>query len=152
MAANLIADSRPLAFEHPLSGNAVYLDLAAPVRAAEHRRAAALLSAAGVDRETVAQHLLAADPVGEPWATAALADAGEAALARGAPDAAVRYLRRALDERPEPVVRAAARSHPRQRPCAPRRPRGGLEPGQALPSSWPVPSPAPESSRPVSTR
>ena len=106
VAANLIADSRPLAFEHPLVRNAVYLDLAAPVRAAEHRRAAALLSAAGVDRETVAQHLLAADPVGEPWATAALADAGEAALARGAPDAAVRYLRRALDERPEPVVRA----------------------------------------------
>ena len=106
VAANLIADSRPLVFEHPLLRTAVYLDVAAPVRAAEHGRAAALLSAAGVDRETVAQQLLAADPVGEPWATAALAEAGEAALARGAPDAAVRYLRRALDERPEPVVRA----------------------------------------------
>jgi len=107
IAAGVLADAQPLAFVHPLLRSAVYLDLAEPVRAAEHGRAAALLHGSNAGAEAVSHHLLAAEPVGEAWALAALTDAARTALARGAPESAVAYLRRALQERPERSERAA---------------------------------------------
>src|SRR5262249_22659824 len=106
VAAGVLADRRPLAFEHPLVRSAVYLDMPAAVRASEHARAAALLHEVGARADQVAGQLLAAEPVGEEWAVAALAEAGHTALARGAPESAVPYLRRALAEAPGPALRA----------------------------------------------
>lgn len=105
VAAGVLADRDRLAFEHPLLRTAVYLDLPAPVRAAEHRRAAALLRGAGAGPEPVAAHLLAAGPGADPWAPALLGAAAHSALQRGSPDSAVVYLRRALAEGPEPALR-----------------------------------------------
>jgi DNA-binding CsgD family transcriptional regulator len=101
IAAGVLGDSPSLTFAHPLLRAAVYLDIPAPVRVAEHGRAAAVLHAANAPVEAVAHHLLAAEPVGEEWALVALSEAGRTALARGAPDSAVPYLRRALRERPD---------------------------------------------------
>jgi uncharacterized protein HemY len=67
------------------------------------RRAAELVAG---DPEEAAVHLLATAPSGDRQTVAALRAAGRAAQARGAPDSAVRYLRRALAEPPEPAVRA----------------------------------------------
>ena len=106
VASGVLADERRLAFEHPLLRTAVYLDLPAPARAAEHRRAAVVLREAGAGPETIAGHLLAAGPGGEGWAPAVLAAAAESALRRGSPDSCVVYLRRALAEEPEPTLRA----------------------------------------------
>jgi DNA-binding CsgD family transcriptional regulator len=99
IAAGVFADRVPLAFEHPLIRSAVYSDVPAPVRAAEHGRAAALLRHDGAGSEAVARHILKAERVGEPWAEEALSDAARRALARGTPESAAAFLRRALGER-----------------------------------------------------
>ena len=101
IAAGVLADRQPLTFEHPLMRSAVYSDVPAPVRAAQHGRAAALLRNDGAGSEAVARHVLKAEPVGEPWADEVLSDAARRALARGAPESAAAFLRRALDERPD---------------------------------------------------
>jgi DNA-binding CsgD family transcriptional regulator/tetratricopeptide (TPR) repeat protein len=98
IAAGVLADEPALSFAHSLLRTAVYLELPAPVRAAEHRRAAALLQATGARPELVAHHLLLAEPVGAAWALAALHEAGELAIDQGAPESAAAYLRRALEE------------------------------------------------------
>jgi DNA-binding NarL/FixJ family response regulator len=105
VAAGVLADRDRLAFEHPLLRTAVYLDLPGPARAAEHRRAAALLRGAGAGPEAVSAHLLAAGPGADPWAPALLGAAAESALQRGSPDSAVVYLRRALAEGPDQLLR-----------------------------------------------
>jgi ATP/maltotriose-dependent transcriptional regulator MalT len=71
-----------------------------------HARAARALHAEGAGAEAVAAHLLAADPVGDGWAAQRLVEAGNVARDRGAAGAAVRYLRRALEEPIEPGERA----------------------------------------------
>jgi DNA-binding CsgD family transcriptional regulator len=98
--ARLLSDSQPLAFVHPLVREAVLSEVPAPRRAADHARAARLLSDDGADADTVAAQLLLAEPRGDGWAVAALRDAAAEALGRGAPEAAVSYLRRALREPP----------------------------------------------------
>jgi hypothetical protein len=83
VAANLIADSRPLVFEHPLLRTAVYLDVAAPVRAAEHAALPRCSRLPGsIGRRSPSSS--SPPPGRRAWATAALAEAGEAALARSA--------------------------------------------------------------------
>ena len=76
------------------------------MRAAEHGRAAELLSCSDAPAETVAHHLLLAEPVGEAWAIRALRESARTAIKRGVPESASTYLRRALEESPEPIVRA----------------------------------------------
>jgi DNA-binding CsgD family transcriptional regulator len=98
---------RPLRFAHPLVRNAVYQDVPAGRRALAHERAAAVLRAAGAEPERVAVHLLAADPNGAPAVVDTLVAAAQRALDRAAPEAAVRYMRRALDEPPAPEQRPA---------------------------------------------
>jgi DNA-binding CsgD family transcriptional regulator len=100
VASRLLSDSRPLAFVHPLVRAAVLSDISEPERAVAHARAARLLSDDGASSDTVAAHLLLAEPGEDAWVVSELRAAAAAALARGAADAAVRYLRRALREPP----------------------------------------------------
>jgi DNA-binding CsgD family transcriptional regulator len=105
--ARLIEDARPLRFVHPIVRNAIYRDLTSSERAAAHRRAARLLMADAAPGELVAPQLVLADPSGDPAAVHALRDAAAGALARGAPDAAVAWLTRALAEPPPAGTRAS---------------------------------------------
>ncbi|HJT04782.1 MAG TPA: AAA family ATPase [Pseudonocardiaceae bacterium] len=107
LTAELLAESRPLRFIHPLVHSAVYEQLAPGARAQAHARAARLLMREGAGNEQVAAQLLLCEPVGDPDAVHALRAAAAAALAGGAPDTAVGYLRRALAEPPTGSVRAA---------------------------------------------
>ncbi len=104
--AVVFAEGEPLHFVHPIVRSAIYEDIAAGERQSLHARAARLLSAEGAEPEVVATHLLACDPDGEAATLATLREAADAALARGAPEAAARYLRRALLENLTNDVRA----------------------------------------------
>jgi tetratricopeptide (TPR) repeat protein len=106
VTAELFAVDRPLRFVHPLVRSAVYEQLPSGMRSQAHARAAGLLAGEGVEPELVAVQLLACEPAGDADAAQALRMAA-AALARGAPETAVTYLRRALAEPPTEAVRAA---------------------------------------------
>ncbi|HEY7202613.1 MAG TPA: AAA family ATPase [Candidatus Dormibacteraeota bacterium] len=97
-AAAILRAGRPCAFAHPLVRSAALATLAEGERAALHRRAAELLARRGAEPVEVARHLADADPVGEPWAAAALCAAADGALRHGDPAAAAGWLRRALAE------------------------------------------------------
>jgi DNA-binding CsgD family transcriptional regulator len=97
-AAGLLAGELPLRFAHPLLGAAVEADLSPARRASAHRRAAVLLDADHTRAEEAMVHLLRAEPAGDPWAVERLCAAATRALDRGAPDAAVALLERALAE------------------------------------------------------
>jgi DNA-binding CsgD family transcriptional regulator len=88
----------PLAFAHPIVRAAVEQSLSEGERGRAHARVAALLEAGGAPAEQVAVHVLAAPRAGDAGTVALLRAAARQALARGAPDVAVTYLRRALDE------------------------------------------------------
>jgi DNA-binding CsgD family transcriptional regulator len=96
--AGLLAGELPLRFIHPLLGAAVEADLSPARRASAHRRAAVLLDADHARADEAMVHLLRADPAGDPWAVERLCAAATRALDRGAPDAAVALLERALAE------------------------------------------------------
>ncbi|MFL5820396.1 MAG: LuxR C-terminal-related transcriptional regulator [Solirubrobacteraceae bacterium] len=97
-AAAILAPGRPLDFVHPVVRTAIYAEIPEAERAHMHARAARLLSGLGGQPERVAAHLLAADPRADPWVISVLCDAARDSLARGAPDGAVAYLRRAIRE------------------------------------------------------
>lgn len=103
----ILGEQRPLDFVHPIVRRAIYSAISPSERALLHRRAARLLQDAGGSPETIAGHLLSTDPEGASWTVAALRGAAARALERGAPDAAVAYLRRALAEPPARSVQAA---------------------------------------------
>jgi DNA-binding NarL/FixJ family response regulator len=107
LAANsILAGGTPLRFAHPLLRAAVYDQIPDGERALAHARAARLLAAESSPAEAVAGQLLHAEPLAEEWAVEALRAAASEALARGAPQAAVPYLRRALLEPLDPPTRA----------------------------------------------
>jgi hypothetical protein len=56
-----------------------------------------LLAANGVEREVAADHLLLSGPTHEAWALGVLHEAGRAAARKGAPAAALHYLRHAAE-------------------------------------------------------
>jgi DNA-binding CsgD family transcriptional regulator len=107
VTAELLAEGRPLRFVHPLVRSAVYEQIPSGMRSQAHARAAELLAGEGVEPEQVAVQLLACEPADDADAVQALRVAAAAALARGAPETAVTYLRRALAEPPAESVRAA---------------------------------------------
>jgi DNA-binding CsgD family transcriptional regulator/tetratricopeptide (TPR) repeat protein len=107
VAAGILAARRPLEFVHPVVRTAVAEQLSPPERARRHLAAAHLLERDGGDAERLAPHLLAADARADAWVVETLAAAAERSIAHGAPDAAVRYLRRALDEPPSADARPA---------------------------------------------
>ncbi len=106
IAAHLIFDTRPFGFVHPLVRAAVVTDIPVLRRAAMHLQAARVLDADGAEADGVAAQLLLAESAGDPWVVGKLRAAASAALGRGAPDAAARYLSRALDEPPSQEDRA----------------------------------------------
>ena len=81
----------------------VYDDMAPSLRAAMHAQAARELIAEG--REGAAAHLIATDAASDRWVVEQLEAAAQRAMAQGAPDAAARFLARALAEPPPPDMR-----------------------------------------------
>ena len=99
-AADLLTGGRALSFSHPIVAEALTAELPPSRLAAMHGRAADLLVADGAGPERVSLHLLSTEPYGEPARVDVLRSAAREALARGAPELAVSYLRRALAEPP----------------------------------------------------
>jgi DNA-binding CsgD family transcriptional regulator len=104
--AGLLAPGRPLTFAHPLVRASVYGAMPSGERAAAHRAAASLLEGAGMEPERLAEHLLAAEPAGDPAVVERLLAVSRSASARGAAESTAAYLRRALAEPPAPEQRA----------------------------------------------
>jgi DNA-binding CsgD family transcriptional regulator len=96
--AGLLHDGLPVAFAHPVLRSTVYADIPAAERADLHARAASLLDESGAEADLIAAQLLLAAPAGEGHVVAKLRAAAGAAVARGAAETAVAYLRRALAE------------------------------------------------------
>ena len=103
---DVLVPTRPLAFVHPLVQNAIYEAIPPSERSLMHAAAARLLAAEGTSPDHVATHLLKAEPAGDPLVVQRLVDAAAEASARGAPELAAIYLRRALDEPPAVSRRA----------------------------------------------
>jgi DNA-binding CsgD family transcriptional regulator len=97
-AEGILTGGAQLGFVHPIVRAAVYEDLPIAVREREHSRIARCLAGAGAKPAQVAAHLLAIQPADDSWAAEQLRAAGSSALAEGAAEVAVRYLRRAADE------------------------------------------------------
>ena len=106
-AQAIFDDGSPPRFAHPLVRNAIYLDMSVGERSGAHARAAALLRERKVSSERLATQLLATEARGERATAEALLEAGEQALAAGAPRSSIAYLSRALREPPPPELRAA---------------------------------------------
>lgn len=104
-AAGLLDPAQPLAFSHPIVREAIAAEIPLSRRAALNLHAAELLAREGAASDRIAAHLKAAEPYGERWVVDALRVAAGKALARGAPEAAVSYLRRALAEPPPAELR-----------------------------------------------
>jgi class 3 adenylate cyclase/DNA-binding CsgD family transcriptional regulator len=87
-------------FAHPVVRAAIYEAIGPVERADAHRRAAGILAETGAEPEQIASHLLLVRPAADPFVGAVLREAARGALARGAADTSVVYLRRALAEPP----------------------------------------------------
>ena len=107
--AGMLAEERPLRFAHPLLREAVRAELPLARREQLHARAAELMLREGARPEDVAHHLLNGPRAGSAATVVALRAAATSAMGRGAPEAAVTYLARALVEPPGADVQAALR-------------------------------------------
>ncbi|MEU4040797.1 AAA family ATPase [Streptomyces antibioticus] len=87
-----------LDFVHPLVREAIYEDMGIVRRIDAHRDAVALLRAAGAPLEHAASHLLLIPPEHSTAHAQVLWSAAEEAMRRGAPAAALGYLRRCRQE------------------------------------------------------
>jgi DNA-binding CsgD family transcriptional regulator len=102
-----ILEARPeLRFRHGIVRASIYAGLSPRARAGAHVQAARALAAADAPAERTAAHLLEAQRLGEHWALDALWEAGRSALTGGRVEPGIAYLRRALDEDPDPVQRS----------------------------------------------
>jgi DNA-binding CsgD family transcriptional regulator len=104
-AAGILEAGRPLRFVHPIVRAGVEADLTPGERAGLHAAAAGCLANEGASAHHIAAHLLATDPAGDDRVVDSLVSAARAAIANGAPDSAVAYLRRALAEPPSERLR-----------------------------------------------
>jgi DNA-binding CsgD family transcriptional regulator len=104
-AAGVLEHGRPLRFVHPIIQAAAEAHLSPSKRSGLHEAAAHRLAAEGGSQHSIAVHLLATDPAGDDWIVDSLLLAARAAIANGAPDSAVAYLRRALAEPPSARLR-----------------------------------------------
>ncbi|MFF8610458.1 ATP-binding protein [Streptomyces sp. NPDC015346] len=93
-------------FFHPLIATAVYRSIPPGVRVGMHGMAARALLDDGHGAAAAARHLLEMHPEGDPWVVQQLRRAARDSFSSGAPDAARRYLARALREPPEAEDRA----------------------------------------------
>jgi DNA-binding CsgD family transcriptional regulator len=103
----VLATEDPVEFVHPLVRRSVYDLLSVTERDAAHTAAAGLLRAAGAPAEAIAAHLGTVRPSGSTTVATTLVEAAQQALARAAPDEALRWFRRALVERASRPPRAA---------------------------------------------
>ncbi|WP_381802515.1 ATP-binding protein [Streptomyces niveus] len=92
----LLADACEPRFIHRVVRDAVESSMSPSERERSHTAAADMLHRLGRPHEEVAAHLTAVSTVDPPWSVAVLRDAADAALRRGAPRTAARYLRHAL--------------------------------------------------------
>lgn len=90
---------------HPIVAAAIYANIPPSRRALAHRRAAQLLADDGASPDDVAGQLVHSEPLFDPWVVDILRAAAASAIERGAPDAAVGYLRRARIEPPRHELR-----------------------------------------------
>jgi DNA-binding CsgD family transcriptional regulator len=104
-AVDVIRVRRPLEFVHPIVAAAIYGNISPSRRALAHRRAAQLLADDGASPDDVAGQLVHSEPLSDPWVVDVLRAAAASAIERGAPDAAVGYLRRARIEPPRHELR-----------------------------------------------
>ena len=102
----VLAPGKPARFAHPLVLQAIYDGLPTTSRAAAHGRAAEILGSEGAPVDEIAAHLLLSEPMGRGDVVAALRRAASRGLARGAPQSAVAYLRRAMAEGVAEIDRA----------------------------------------------
>jgi DNA-binding CsgD family transcriptional regulator len=100
-AIDVVVAGQELDFVHPIVRSAIYDQTPVIERQRLHARAAELMEARGVESEQVGRHLLALPGSGDGARVRVLRAAAREADARGAADAAVGYLRRALDEPPD---------------------------------------------------
>jgi DNA-binding CsgD family transcriptional regulator len=97
--ASILAPGSALGFVHPLVRTAVHEDIPPAKRGDLHARAGALLHDRGADAAVIAAHLLQTEPRGDRGVVERLWSAAAQALAQGAPEGAVAYLRRAVSEK-----------------------------------------------------
>src|SRR5215218_894757 len=100
--AGLVTGHPRLRFTHPILRAAIEDDMPAVERSRAHEQAAKMLADRDADPVGVAAHLLVSDPGQGAWARATLRRAARRAEALGDPSTSVRYLERAVAERPEP--------------------------------------------------
>ncbi|MFJ4850047.1 MULTISPECIES: ATP-binding protein [unclassified Streptomyces] len=105
--ARILTGGDTLEFVHPLIATAVYRAIPDAIRVALHGQAAWAVVDAGLGPSAAARHLLETHPEGDPWVVAQLRQAARDTTRAGAPDAARRYLARALREPPAYDDRAA---------------------------------------------
>jgi DNA-binding CsgD family transcriptional regulator len=98
--ADLLGQESPIAFSHPIVRSAVLEDMQAGERMRLHRRAAEILLESGAGPEQAATYLMPTVPNRDGFVVATLRSAAQRSLVQGAPEAAVSYLRRALEEPP----------------------------------------------------
>jgi DNA-binding CsgD family transcriptional regulator len=96
----ILTPAEALEFAHPIVREAVYADIGPRERAEAHARAAEVLAATGASDERIAAQLAEAEPAGDAARVELLRRVAADALRRGAPAAAVAWLRRALAEPP----------------------------------------------------
>ena len=99
LRSDLLIRDDPIEFFHPVVRSAIYEDLDAVARSDGHRRAAELRLEAGEPPEQAAAHLMLVNRGADPFVVETLRTAAQRSLARGAPEATVAYLTRALEER-----------------------------------------------------
>jgi DNA-binding CsgD family transcriptional regulator len=99
--AGLVTGQPRLRFTHPILRASIEDDMPAMDRSRGHELAARMLADRDADPVAVAAHLLVCEPGQGVWAIAALRAAARRAEALGDPSASVRYLHRAITERPE---------------------------------------------------
>ena len=97
--AQLLHPSLPPRFVHPIIQQALQDSIPPAERSQLHLAAARALARDPARRERAAAHLMAVGPVGERWAFDALTAAARRDGAPGTADHAVRFLRRALEEK-----------------------------------------------------
>ncbi|WP_433544999.1 helix-turn-helix transcriptional regulator [Streptomyces sp. CA-294286] len=97
----LLAAEGGAGFVHPVVRDAAEAAMSMSERGSWHGRAAVLLHETGHSVEEVAAQLMAAGTPGDDWSAAVLRSAADAALGRGAPREAARFLRRTLLDSPE---------------------------------------------------
>ena len=99
--SGLVTGQPRLRFTHPILRAAIEDDMPVVERSRAHEQAARMLADRDADPVAVAAHLLVCEPGQGDWARAVLRSAARRAAALGDPAAAVRYLERAVDERPD---------------------------------------------------